>query len=104
MKKNMAIFSTIAMLALLPSFGYASAKVGQVQGKPSVIRQQSQVNINTANLAKFQTIKGLGEKKAQAIITYRESHGSFKSVDDLAKVPGIGDKMLAKLKSQLTTG
>ena len=60
------------------------------------------VNLNTANQEQLETFKGVGPAKAQAIIEYRKKNGNFKTVDDLNNVPGIGDKTLAKLKSELT--
>jgi len=63
------------------------------------------VNINTADATTLASaIKGVGEKKAQAIIQYRKEHGPFKSVDELASVPGIGEKTVAKNRSNLTVG
>ena len=60
------------------------------------------VNVNTADaqtLAK--NINGVGPKKAQAIVTYRKSNGPFKSVSDLVKVKGIGQKTIDRNKSIL---
>ena len=55
----------------------------------------NQVNINTADVQTLTTeLKGVGEKKAQAIIDYRDEHGPFKSATDLTAVKGIGDKLL----------
>ena len=55
------------------------------------------VNINTANAQSFsKNIKGVGQKKAEAIIAYREKHGKFKTVADLTRVKGIGKKLLEK--------
>lgn len=60
------------------------------------------VNINTADAKTLaQNIKGVGPKKAQAIVTYRRDNGPFKSVHDLAKVKGIGEKLIARNKSDL---
>jgi len=61
------------------------------------------VNINTATLAELETLKGIGPTKAQAIIQYRKEHGSFKSVNDLDHVKGIGLKTVQKIKPQLMT-
>ncbi|WP_125547380.1 ComEA family DNA-binding protein [Levilactobacillus lindianensis] len=61
------------------------------------------VNLNTATVADLQQLTGIGEKKAQKIVAFREEHGSFKSVKDLAQVPGFGDKTVANLQDQLTT-
>lgn len=55
------------------------------------------VNINTADAQTLsKNIKGVGLKKAQAIIAYREKNGKFKTVADLKKVKGIGVKLLEK--------
>lgn len=62
------------------------------------------VNINTATLAELEAVKGLGETKAKAIISYRESNGAFKSLDDLDKVKGFGKASIDKLRSELTVG
>ncbi|MBI1423176.1 MAG: helix-hairpin-helix domain-containing protein [Gammaproteobacteria bacterium] len=60
------------------------------------------VNINTADAQTLaENIKGIGPKKAQAIVTYRRENGSFKSIHDLAKVKGIGEKLVARNKSDL---
>lgn len=56
------------------------------------------VNINTATVAELQTVKGIGEKIAAAIVAYRTEHGAFTNVDDLVKVTGIGEKKLEKIR------
>ena len=62
------------------------------------------VNINTADAAALQQINGIGPSKANAIIEYRKANGAFATVDDLVKVPGIGEKSLVQLKPQITVG
>ncbi len=53
------------------------------------------VNINTADAATLaEVLKGVGLAKAEAIIAYRKEHGGFKSVEQLAEVKGIGDKLV----------
>ena len=59
------------------------------------------VDINTASLDSLSSVKGLGIKKAQAIIDYRANH-CFKSVDELTNIKGIGTKSLEKMRSELS--
>jgi competence protein ComEA len=60
------------------------------------------VNINTADAQKIaDSLKMIGEKKAQSIIEYRTKNGQFKNVDDLKKVAGIGDKIIEKNKNDI---
>ena len=60
------------------------------------------VNINTADAQKIaDSVSGLGLKKAQAIIDYRTKNGDFKTLDDLNKVSGIGDKTIEKIKADI---
>jgi competence protein ComEA len=60
------------------------------------------VNINTADAATIASaLSGFGPKKAQAIIDYRTKNGEFKTLDDLNKVPGIGDKTIEKVKADI---
>ncbi len=61
------------------------------------------VDINTADSAIIaKHVKGVGDKKAAAIIRYREQHGLFSSVDDLTKVKGIGQKTVEINREILT--
>ncbi|MBY0377633.1 MAG: helix-hairpin-helix domain-containing protein [Gammaproteobacteria bacterium] len=62
------------------------------------------VNVNIANADQLKAVKGLDEKQAKAIVAYREKNGNFKAIDDLRKVPGIDDKVLAMIKPQITVG
>ena len=62
------------------------------------------VNINTATQSELEAVKGLGPSKAKAIITYREAHGNFKSLDDLDNVKGFGKASVEKLKGELSAG
>lgn len=60
------------------------------------------VNINTAGQAELETVPGIGPAIARAIITYRNEHGPFQTVDDLIAVSGIGPKTLEKIRPYVT--
>ena len=68
---------------------------------PSNLKQGT-VNINTATLEELQTIKGIGKKKAEAILQYRKEHGAFRTKEDLLQVKRIGKKALEAIESQVT--
>jgi len=60
------------------------------------------VNINTASISDFQKLSGIGEGRAKAIVEYREEHGSFRSIEDIKNVSGIGDSLYEKIKDYIT--
>ena len=61
------------------------------------------ININTADKETLMAvIKGVGDKKAEAIIQYREKNGPFKSIDELSNIKGIDVGILEKNKDSLT--
>lgn len=62
------------------------------------------VDLNKASKEELVAIKGIGDKKAEAIIEYRTKNGNFKSIDELEKVKGFGTKSVETLKGELTVG
>ena len=63
--------------------------------------QDDRVNINTADEALLQTIPGIGKARAQSIITYRQEHGEFATIEDIKKVSGIKDGLFQKIKDKI---
>jgi competence protein ComEA len=64
--------------------------------------QIQKTNINQATNKELAAIKGIGTKKAQAIIDYREAHGHFMDLNQLMKVKGIGQGTLKKITPYIT--
>ncbi len=64
----------------------------------------AKVNINTATVEELQSIKGIGQVKAEAIVKDRKANGKFKSINDLSRVKGIGEKTIKMIKNEITTG
>lgn len=60
------------------------------------------VNLNTATQAQLESLPGLGPKVAERILEYRKKNGTFKKIEDLMNVKGIGEKSFLKLKPLLT--
>ena len=61
------------------------------------------VNINKASAEIIQEhLKGIGAKKAEAIISYRTEHGEFKNLEDIKEVKGIGDALFEKIKADIS--
>ncbi len=59
------------------------------------------IDVNTATVEDLDSLPGIGTVKAQSIVTYRETHGYFTSLDELLNVPGIGASLLEQIKPYL---
>lgn len=94
MKYLIALLSvfTLGMASTL-SIAAETSLNSAAPAKTSVAIEQS-ININTADVAELTKLKGIGVKKAEAIIAWRTEHGGFKSVDQLIEVKGIGEVTL----------
>lgn len=63
---------------------------------------EDKVNINTADIDKLTSLPGIGEAKAGSIISYREDHGAFQSIEELKNVEGIKDGVFNKIKDLIS--
>jgi competence protein ComEA len=75
----------------------AAAATAPQAGPPTTGR----VHLSTATLAELDAIDGIGPTLAQRILAYRDAHGGFRSLEELAQVEGIGEKRLATLRDAL---
>ena len=73
-------------------------------GRPDSLLPGEKINLNTADQYDLRRLPGIGEKRAQAILDWREEHGPFSYVEDLIQVPGIGEGILEGLIDYVTTG
>lgn len=96
---NFAQHVTDQMVIYVPKVGETAVSPAAAPGSSA---ESDLVNINTADAERLQTLPGIGPKKAAEIIQYRETNGSFQSVDELEKVAGIGKKTVEKLQQNIT--
>ena len=101
-KVNLAQRVEDQMVIVVPKVGEEVTEMpaGATSKKAS---KEGKVNINTATVEELKTLKGVGEKKAEAIIEYRKKNGSFKTKEDLMKVRGIGKKLFESFQERIVT-
>ena len=73
-----------------------------VENVSGVEETDGKVNINTANKEQLMQLSGVGESRAEGIITYRTEHGNFSSIEEIKNVSGIGDAIFSKMKDKIT--
>jgi competence protein ComEA len=101
------VFTTPTLAASFPMQASHSIPAAQEAKTSSAHLLQkgvkANVNINTADAETLiLELKGIGQKRAQAIIAFREQNGPFKSIDDLAKVKGISKKIVEQNRDKIT--
>ena len=101
-KVNLAQRVEDQMVIVVPKVGEEATEIpAGVTSKEAA--KDGKVNINTATVEELKTLKGVGEKKAEAIIEYRKKNGSFKTKEDLMKVRGIGKKLFESFQERIVT-
>ncbi|QIL46307.1 comEA protein [Vagococcus coleopterorum] len=102
---NQALIVQDQTVFYIPKIGEDVSELEEVQGevaKSSSGEQDTKININSATEVELEQLDGVGAKKAAAIVSYREEHGSFKTIENLSDVSGIGSKTVERLKDKLT--
>lgn len=85
-----------------PTYNNACVTESDEKAKITNTETNQKVNINTADITTLQTLSGIGESKAEAIIEYREKNGNFQKIEDIKNVSGIGDAVYEKIKDNIT--
>ncbi|AMR04442.1 helix-hairpin-helix domain-containing protein [Bacillus thuringiensis] len=94
-KVNLAQIVQDQMLLYIPS------KNESEQGMLTSSKEDGKIRINTAAKEQLEKITGIGSRKAESILKYREEHGPFQKIEDLLEIDGIGAKSLEKIKDQI---
>jgi competence protein ComEA len=71
--------------------------------KKEIIKEEkdSKISINTASITTLMTLKGIGQKKAESIVEYRQQHGPFKNIEEIKNISGIGNSIFDKIKDYI---
>jgi competence protein ComEA len=94
------------MKAILLAMMCCAVSIPSLAANPNIASTSTQItqkiNLNTADAnALMHSIKGIGAKRAEAIVLYRKTHGLFKSIDDLALVRGLGKTFVKSHNKEL---
>ena len=101
-KVNLAKRLEDQMVIVVPKVGEEAEAIPAGETRKEATKE-GKVNINTATVEELKTLKGVGEKKAEAIIEYRKKNGSFQTKEDLMKVRGIGKKLFESFEERIVT-
>ena len=80
---------------------YPAALSGNGGVSRAAIRKNGPIMINRATVKDFESLDGIGPVLANRIVTYRKTNGPFSAIEDLLKVPGIGQSKFAQFKEKL---
>jgi len=95
--KTFKILLIAGLLSILP----VTTSYAQLPEVSKSMAPIEAVSINSADAKMLAKLPGIGNKKAQAIVNYRDENGVFTSLEDLAKVKGIGKKVMSKLEGKV---
>jgi len=96
----LALFLAVSLSTGVPSSPLAHAAAQEARATAPA----QSVNVNTATVAQFEALPGIGPSMAQRIVAYREKNGPFKKLEDLMNIQGIGEKSFLKLRPLMTIG
>ena len=114
MKLMKTLFTSMVLCGALVAYSSFAEEKATEQTAQSVVATQTEtqvapatvsdkLNINTATASEIQkALTGIGAKKAEAIVQYREKHGNFTSAEQLLEVQGIGKAILERNRDRIT--
>jgi competence protein ComEA len=100
---TVAVTLAACLMAVAPALA-APAQEKPAASKAAAATPGAPVNLNTASAAQLEALPGVGPAMAKRIVEYRQKNGSFKKIEELMNVKGIGEKSFLKLKPLITVG
>lgn len=98
--KKLSSVLLLSLLAILPFWQTVTADESSLDG---TMQSPVMININTATADELsRMLKGIGEKRAEAIVAYREENGPFRTVEQLQSVKGVGEMVLEQNRDMLS--
>lgn len=97
MKPLISVVLSLLLVCLAAPMSFAQAEAND---KAELAKLEA-ININSADVETLAQLEGVGEKKAQAIVAWREENGDFVSIEQLVEVSGIGAATLEANRSKL---
>ena len=76
--------------------------IGESVSETAAEIDDGRVNLNTADADRLQTLSGIGASRAMDILSYREKHGGFQTIEEIMQVPGIKESIYEKIKDKIT--
>ena len=96
---NLAEKVTDGQQILVPAIGAHNEGSQQTAGTASV--KENLININTAGKEELMSLPGIGESRAESILTYRNEHGAFSKIEDIMNISGIKEAAFGKIKDKI---
>ena len=101
-RSNRWLFLVLSGCLLGGSFLGPLTRLDAAPSAEKAASTQALVNVNRATTGELESIRGIGPMLAERIVKYREANGRFEHLEDLVRVPGIGQAKFEKIKSQVT--
>jgi competence protein ComEA len=98
------VLLVLGLASLASAQTTATPKPQKAKASKTVAAPAGPTNLNTATVAQLDALPGVGKSTAQRIVEYRQKNGSFKKIEELMNVKGVGEKSFLKLKPLITVG
>jgi len=96
------LFAVVLSLFVVTLPVQSAVKSPSAEAAAKTVQAANKINLNKADVQELtHSVPGIGSKRAEAIVSYREAHGVFKSVEDLAAVKGLGKQFVKNHLAQL---